>query len=256
MSSVSRAQHCPLPDQSQLQLLQGDQFLARAEPWATLGASGKGDLGKGKKKTASLQQLGERSKKMWEKQPCSHQGQSRRKAGCAPGMEKFPEAQERPTVEQAVPLQCMGTIRCRSPHATLEEPVVQQCIWPEGCTVHGEHLQGQGLGWSRSLWGAACGGAGGLGELPPIETALEHCPKDGLSVMGLWEDYIASVWNQYRTAYSERNPTLGQEKSITVKEQQRKGAMDYHNLHSITAQKEESWEGELRQGGFSLLLKS
>lgn len=65
---------------------------------------------------------------MWEKQPCSHQGQSRRKAGCAPGMEKFPEAQERPTVEQAVPLQCMGTIRCRSPHATLEEPVVQQCI--------------------------------------------------------------------------------------------------------------------------------
>ena len=153
--------------------------------------------------------------------------------------QKLPAAQERPMVEQAVPLQPMGTVWSRSPHAAMEEPMVQQWMCPGGgCSPW--NPAGATLGWSCHPWRSVCSASGGLGELPPIETALEHCPKDGLSVMGLWEDYIASVWNQYRTAYSERNPTLGQEKSITVKEQQRKGAMDYHNLHSITAQKEES----------------
>jgi len=58
-----------------------------------------------------------------EKQPCSSQDQHRRRAGGgAPGtQQQFPEAQERPMEDQAVPLQPMGTARSASPYATMDE---------------------------------------------------------------------------------------------------------------------------------------
>jgi len=66
---------------------------------------------------------------MGEKQPCSHQGQCRRTAGCDPGIEqKFPAAQERPIVEKAVPLQPIGTMQSRALLAAMEEPRGQQWI--------------------------------------------------------------------------------------------------------------------------------
>jgi len=49
----------------------------------------------------------------------------RRKAGDAAGREQmFPAAQNRPMLEQAVPL--WASYRARSPHVATEEPTVQQ----------------------------------------------------------------------------------------------------------------------------------
>jgi len=63
---------------------------------------------------------------------CRHPGQHRRTGG-APGKEQqLPAAQERPTEEQAVPLQPMGTTWSRSPHAATEEPVGRWWMRPEG----------------------------------------------------------------------------------------------------------------------------
>ena len=58
-------------------------------------------------------------------------------------LQAFPTAQERPTVEQAVPLQPMDTTRSRSPHAAMEEPTGQQQVRPEGGMAHGEPSQEQ-----------------------------------------------------------------------------------------------------------------
>ena len=88
-------------------------------------------------------------------QSYSHPGQCRRRAGGAPGAEQqLPAAQERPTVEQAVPPQPTGTTRSRSPFAAMGEPVVQQWMWAEGDAAHGAP-QEQGLGRSCSPWGPA-----------------------------------------------------------------------------------------------------
>lgn len=79
------------------------------------------------------QQLGGRSKKTWEKQPCRYQSQCRRRAGDAPGTEQqFSGAQERPTVEQAASLQPMGSTWSSSPCAARGGAPVQQWMWPEG----------------------------------------------------------------------------------------------------------------------------
>ena len=69
--------------------------------------------------------------------------------------------------EQAVPLQPTGTTRSTSPHGTVEEPTVQQWMRAEGGTAHGYPIRGS-PGQSCSPCRAARGGAGGLGELPPI----------------------------------------------------------------------------------------
>ena len=56
----------------------------------------------------------------------SPQGQHRRRAGGAPGMEQeFPTVQERPMEEKAVPVQLPGTVQNSSPHAAVEEPEVE-----------------------------------------------------------------------------------------------------------------------------------
>jgi len=73
-----------------------------------------------------------------EKQPCRHQGQCRRRAGGAPGIEqKLPAAQERPTKEQAV-LQPAGTAQSRSPCAAMEVPMGQEQIKSARGTAHRE----------------------------------------------------------------------------------------------------------------------
>lgn len=46
--------------------------------------------------------------------------------------QQFPVAQERPVVEEAVPLQPMDTIWNIPPHSAVEEPMVQQWMWLEG----------------------------------------------------------------------------------------------------------------------------
>ena len=85
---------------------------------------------------------------------------------------------KRPTEEQAVPLQPMGTTRSRSPCTAMEEPTVQQWMRPGGGTAHGypcrsspvPELQPQ----ERSLqWGKRAGGAATCG------TVLEQCLKGG-----------------------------------------------------------------------------
>jgi len=71
-------------------------------------------------------------------------------AGGAPGIEqKLPEAKERPTEEQAVPLQPTGTTWGRCPCAAMEEPTVQQWVRPEGGTAHG-YPHRSSPGWSCS----------------------------------------------------------------------------------------------------------
>lgn len=86
------ARSCPLSGKSQLQLLQKGS--ATGQSWVmrnTECASRRADWRKGKH--ILQQQLGERSKILWEKQPWNHHGQCRRKAVGAPGMEqKFPAA--------------------------------------------------------------------------------------------------------------------------------------------------------------------
>lgn len=81
----------------------------RCQSWALSNAgcaSARACLRRGK--TPMQQQLGERSEITWEKQPRSHQGQCREKAGGTPGVaQKFPAAQERLMVKQAAP--CRGT---------------------------------------------------------------------------------------------------------------------------------------------------
>lgn len=106
------ARSCPLSGKSQLQLLQKGSTTGQS--WVmrnTECASRRADWRKGK--PLLQQQLGERNKILWEKQPWNHQGQCRRKAGGAPGAEqKFSAAQERPMMEQAVPMGIFtGTVR-------------------------------------------------------------------------------------------------------------------------------------------------
>lgn len=49
-------------------------------------------------------------------------------------------------MEQAVPLQPLGTTQNRSPHAAMEGPTVQQQhTWPEGVSAHGEPRLDQAL---------------------------------------------------------------------------------------------------------------
>lgn len=49
-------------------------------------------------------------------------------------------------MEQAVPLQPLGTTQSRSPHAGMEGPTVQQQqMWPKGVSAHGEPLLEQAL---------------------------------------------------------------------------------------------------------------
>lgn len=99
-----------------------------------------------------------------------------------PGAEQqLPAAQERPTVEQAVPPQPTGTTRSRSPFAAMGEPVVQQWMWAEGDAAHGAP-QEQGLGRSCSPWRRAAGsrGTGGAeaaprGWAPWYRATAEQC---------------------------------------------------------------------------------
>lgn len=148
------ARSCPLSGKSQLQLLQKGS--ATGQSWVmrnTECASRRADWRKGK--PLLQQQLGERNKILWEKQPWNHQGQCRRKAGGAPGMEqKFPAA-----------------------HG-------------EAHGGAGGSLQPMGTTWSRFPWtasGGAHGGARSLEDLPPMRgPMLEHsASEDGVLWYGL-----------------------------------------------------------------------
>ena len=81
-------------------------------------------------------------------------------------------------VKQAVPLQAMGNMWSRSPHAAMEEPVVQQWMRPEGGTAHGKPIRST-LSWCCGPWGAVCGGAGRLGVLLPVGIRVKQCLKGG-----------------------------------------------------------------------------
>ena len=60
-------------------------------------------------------------------------------------------------VEQAVPLQPMGTTQSRSPCAAMEEPMVQQWMRPEGGTAYGHPHRSMFSGRNNSLWGIHAG---------------------------------------------------------------------------------------------------
>jgi len=63
------------------------------------------------------------------------QGQCRRRPGSATEIlqsRRYWKPIQRPVAQQPVPLQPTGTIWSRSPHAALEEPMIQQWMWPEG----------------------------------------------------------------------------------------------------------------------------
>lgn len=77
---------CPTSDQSQLQLLQKGPNVPRAEPWRDTGCNSGRRLKK--RQNSCKLQLRERSEKTREKQPCSQQGQCRRRAGGAPGQSR------------------------------------------------------------------------------------------------------------------------------------------------------------------------
>ena len=112
---------------------------------------------------------------MGEKQPCRHQGQCRRSsrhtaaAPCSPG-----EAHRR----AGHPPAATGITQSRSTHTTTEEPTVQQWMWPEGGTAHGEPPH------KSSPWIEL------LSEGPLQEQCLKGRPR-GTGVVG----QSCSLWN-------------------------------------------------------------
>lgn len=108
-------------------------------------------------------------------------------------LQAFPTAQEKPTVEQAVPLQPMDTTRSRSSHAAMEEPTGQQWMRPEGGMAHAEPTQ------ELAQRGAAVWQEGS-GSCCPWGPMLEQFLKDGPHSMELcWscnlrEACAGSVW--------------------------------------------------------------
>lgn len=79
------------------------------------------------------QQLGGKSKKMWEKQPWRYQSQYRRRTGGVPGTEQqFSEAQERPHSGAGCLPAAHGHSWSRSLCAAGGGAHVQQWMWPEG----------------------------------------------------------------------------------------------------------------------------
>ena len=128
-----------------------------------------------------------------KEQPCSHQGQCRRRAAGATGIEqKLPAAQERPMEEQAVPLQPMeeqavplqpmDTVQSRSPYSAMEEPTGHQWMRLEGGITHG-HPHRSNLGqnfspWRAAWWGRRAEGAATCWDLcgaaPEVQQPMEQ----------------------------------------------------------------------------------
>ena len=111
-------------------------------------------------------------------------------------------------VEQAVPLQPMGTMQSRSPCAVMEEPMVQW-TWPGGGTVHGYPCRSSPR-LELQVIERSAGGSQGLGELLPVRTCAEVVPEGWYGVVlehclkscHLWEAHVGPV--------QERQHPMGQ----------------------------------------------
>lgn len=110
----------------------------------------------------------------WERGPSNQreaalQHRVSARGGAPRAEQQLPAAQQRPVVEQAVPLQPAGVARSPSPRTATEELPVPQRMRP------GETRHADGSGPRR----AARGAAEGPGQLPPPGTAPEWCLKGG-----------------------------------------------------------------------------
>lgn len=127
--------------------------------------------------------------------------------------QKISADQERQVVGQTVPLQ--PTDLDAQP---MEEPMVQQRMWPEGAAAHGYLCRSRA--WAGA---AACGGVGGLGELlhkgtcavvlgdgpcctrPMLKQCMRSCsPWEG-HTMELWKGVKKKEWWR-RTAMDRLQP--------------------------------------------------
>ena len=179
---ISECSSCPMIDQSQLQLLQRAPPLSELSHERCWMCSGRADLRNNCCTTAA-------GREKVKKHERNISAATKVSAGGAPDTEqRLPAAQEKPLVEQDVPLQPMGTTQADLCVQPWRSPWCSSGLRPERATAHGEppqehpgpKLQTEG----RILqWGRRAGGAATSGEVcgaVPEGWALCYRPMMGL----------------------------------------------------------------------------
>jgi len=159
------------------------------------------------------QQLGERGQRRERTVLYAPRLVQRRAVGNLGTQQQLPEAQERPTEEQAIPLQPVGTARSRSLCAAMEESMwqlkeVQSVGTPVGMTRAGAAAQGDLCGAVPEQWALWYGAV--------LEQCWESC--------SLWEAHAGSVcegWHAVGGTHMEQGSH-----EVTLKEQQKLSIMN------------------------------